>query len=144
MRRYYLVLLLSFFLVEVFSDCVTAHGCKYKIIEGGVGIEALYSEESPMSYSRVTVLSPEGGSDPYLTGVTDLTGRFLFVPNVKGKWIVKVNDEMGHALEARIDVGEGFQVSVSSSGSLSVLQMGVMSICVIIGMVGIALYFKRS
>lgn len=138
-----LSLLTIFLLIPGFSNIINAHGLRYKIIEGGIGIEAMYADDTPLSFSNVIVFAPDDRKEHYITGYTDRKGRFLFFPNTKGEWIIKVSDGMGHALEAEIYLQDDLKISRSSSGNLSNLQITTMAICVIWGFIGTGLYFIR-
>ena len=55
-----------------------------------------------MRYAEVLVFSPENDEVEYQNGRTDQNGRFAFCPEMVGKWQIKVNDGMGHAVQAEI------------------------------------------
>ncbi len=85
---------------------VFAHGTDYRVVEDArvVAAEFLYSDHSPMRYAEVLVFSPENEEVEFQNGRTDRNGRFAFCPEKPGKWHVKVNDGMGHAVDATLDV----------------------------------------
>ena len=136
-----LIILLSVF---SFVEKTSAHGTGYNIIKGGIGIEAMYNEGSPMSDSDVTLFSPDNSTNPYLTGITDQKGRFIFFPETKGEWILRVDDGMGHSLTAKLDVTEKGVLSKTDGAILSYLQKITMAICVLWGLIGTGLYFKSK
>ena len=130
----------------IFTGVSFAHGARYKIINGGIGIEARYSDDTPMSDSDVNVFSADNLEETYVTGITDQNGRFLFLPDKSGEWILKVSDGMGHGVEAKIELDKDFKITGSTSDEhshLSHIQIIIMAICVMWGFIGTALYFKK-
>lgn len=85
---------------------VWAHGTGYRVIDDArvIAAEFFYSDHSPMRYAEVLVFSPENDEVEFQNGRTDRNGRFAFCPQKPGKWHVKVNDGMGHAVDAAIEV----------------------------------------
>jgi nickel transport protein len=83
---------------------VEAHGTGSVRIEGGVGIEATYSDGSAMSYCEVSVFSPTDRDTAFQQGNTDMHGRFLFSPDEPGEWLLVVDDGMGHQLQEKMTV----------------------------------------
>ncbi|MGM0453934.1 MAG: hypothetical protein ACQERN_12280 [Thermodesulfobacteriota bacterium] len=83
-----------------------AHGTDYRVTEDSrvVAAEFFYSDQSPMRYAEVLIFSPENDEVEFQNGRTDRNGRFAFCPKKPGKWHVKVNDGMGHAVDAVIEV----------------------------------------
>ncbi|MCP4134405.1 MAG: hypothetical protein GY754_25760 [bacterium] len=151
MKQYRVVLLktisLSIFLFLVLTGKdLYSHGLSHKIIKGGFGIQALYSDGSPMSDSEVTVVAPGSViTRPFITGITDKKGNFFFLPDQKGKWKIIVDDGMGHRLDSGIAISETMEaVPLPGGGSLNMLQKIIMAICVVWGAIGTALYFYRK
>lgn len=85
---------------------IMAHGTDYRVTEESsvVAAEFFYSDQSPMRYAEVLIFSPENDEVEFQNGRTDRNGRFAFCPQKPGKWHVKVNDGMGHAISADIEV----------------------------------------
>jgi hypothetical protein len=73
-----------------------SHRLQYNQFEGGIGIEAIYDDGTPISYSEVKIFSPTDGETEFQQGLTDKNGRFVFYPDIKGKWKIVVDDGMGH------------------------------------------------
>jgi nickel transport protein len=135
--------LLLFALVGLFGTNLFGHGVNTTVLTKGIGIEARYSDSSPLSDSEVTVFSPSNDKDPFLKGITDKYGRFMFIPDTKGTWTISVDDGMGHKKEKKITVSESFEAQVSDNGSFSTMQLVVMALSVIWGLTGTALYFRK-
>lgn len=62
-----------------------------------------YAAGGAMDGAQVRVLHPGGGL--YQVGRTDPSGRFAFVPDRPGEWLLETDDGQGHQLQARVPVG---------------------------------------
>jgi nickel transport protein len=121
-----------------------AHGAMIEYTSStAIEIVARYDSGEPMSGAQVVVYAPGDPSTPWSTGVCDDEGRFTFMPDSTkpGTWDVQVR-QSGHGDIVHITTGEGTVVT-GSSGGYSVLQIALMSVCVIWGLAGTALYFSR-
>lgn len=110
-----------------------------------LNIQANYDTGEPMKNAQVTIYAP-GKDDPWLTGKTDEKGQFTFTPDTSrpGSWEVKVRSA-GHGAILAIPV-ESNQVGgaiVQGSTGYTSLQQGIMTLSVIWGLVGTALFFSR-
>lgn len=125
-----------------------SHGLQYNEFEGGIGIEAIYDEGTPMSYSEVKIFSPTDGETEFQQGLTDKNGRFVFYPDIKGRWKIVVDDGMGHRLEIMVAVDEAMklkrdqQAGRSAETSLSQYERAIVGISIIFGISGIFLWWK--
>jgi len=90
-------------LLLAFSAQVLAHGVEGTVQPGGLAVVCQYSSGEPMSYAKVTILSP-GTSQPFQVGHADKNGRFCFYPDALGEWRVTADDGMGHRLEVKVPV----------------------------------------
>jgi len=92
--------------MTVLPAAVAAHGTDYRVIDEApvIAAEFFYSDKEPMRYAETLVFSPENDAVEYQNGRTDQNGRFAFCPEMSGKWRIKVNDGMGHAVRAEISV----------------------------------------
>ena len=99
--------LLALLLIVIVPAGVLGHGVDYEIDHGGVVISAWYEgmTPEPMADASVEVFGP-GDDTAFQTGRTDRQGRFAFFPNRPGKWKVVINDGAGHALTAKVSVGQ--------------------------------------
>ncbi|MEW6658926.1 MAG: hypothetical protein AB1424_09725 [Thermodesulfobacteriota bacterium] len=82
---------------------VLAHGVEGTVQPGGLAVACRYSSGEPMSYAKVTILSP-GTTQPFQVGNADKNGRFCFYPDALGEWRVTADDGMGHHLEVKVPV----------------------------------------
>lgn len=80
-----------------------AHGVTGTVDRGGLVVTARYDSGEPMSYARVTILSPDAEVN-FQSGRTDKNGRFCFFPDTAGAWEVVVDDEIGHRLEVDVPI----------------------------------------
>ncbi|MFO7750306.1 MAG: hypothetical protein R6V54_09475 [Desulfobacteraceae bacterium] len=83
-----------------------AHGTDYRLIgkDAVVAAEFFYSDKTPMEYAEILIFSPENEKVEFQNGRTDQNGRFAFLAETPGKWQMKVNDGMGHAVHAAVTV----------------------------------------
>ena len=133
--------LLVMLLTVVFAGTVHAHGAAIEYtLSTAVELVATYDTGEPMAGGQVTVYAPDDPTNPWLTGECDGEGRFVFTPDPSkpGTWDVQVR-QAGHGDMVHIAIGEG--VAASGGGGLSVAQIVLMTICVVWGFVGTALFF---
>ena len=136
--------LISLFAALLWPAMVYAHGAAIEYtFNTSIEITARYDSGEPMSGAQVTVYAPSEPSTPWLTGTCDDEGRFAFTPDPSdpGTWDVQVR-QAGHGDMVHIVIGEGTTGTSGSSG-YSVLQIVLMALCVIWGLAGTALYFRR-
>lgn len=144
-------------LVMSWSAKATAHGAKinYETTQA-IKIDAAFDNGEPMSNAQVTVYSPQDPSTPWLQGTTDENGSFVFAPDrsQSGEWAVQVR-QAGHGDLITISMGEDKSSTEntedsqvmniqSTNGSFTPMQIVVMSVAVIWGFVGTALYFVKG
>jgi nickel transport protein len=153
--------LIPLIFVSVLSGSVkaVAHGANIEVQRTqAITIDANYDTGEPLANAQVTVYSPENPSEPWLTGTTDDRGNFTFTPDRSqpGDWSIQVR-QAGHGDIVTIPIegessaasgGESSPASATSTrasvGSFTPLQIVVMSVAVIWGFVGTALYFARG
>ena len=71
-----------------------------------------YADGSAMRDAEYRVFAPGNGPFPVATGETDPTGQVPLHATKDGRWRIEVEDRIGHASQARIDVTRGL-VAVS-------------------------------
>ena len=121
-----------------------AHGAKIEYTsEVTIDLVAAYDSGEPMAEAQVVVYTPDAPSTPWLNGTCDEEGRFMFVPDasIPGTWDIQVR-QAGHGDMVHITIVEGTAVGESSLG-YSIGQIVLMSVCVIWGIAGTVLYFRR-
>ncbi len=85
---------------------LSAHGTGYRVLEQSraIVLECYYSDSSAMTYAETCVFSPVQQEIEYQNGRTDSNGRFAFFPDSSGVWEIKINDGMGHKIQAEVAV----------------------------------------
>ncbi len=137
------VIFLIFLMVSLKSVCF-AHGIIHREIEGGIGIEVTYDDGSPMSYSEVKVYSPGDEETEFQQGFTDKNGRFLFSPDVEGKWKIIVNDGMGHGVVTNISVRETMEIKKRDVPHFLRWQKAIIGVSLIWGIIGTLFHFLQK
>jgi nickel transport protein len=121
-----------------------AHGAKIEYTVGlSVELQATYDTGEPMTAGQVTVYAPDDPATPWLTGVCDEDGRFVFAPDPDkpGTWDVQVR-QAGHGDMVHIEIGA--VAATSGSSGLTTPQILLMAACVAWGSIGTALFFSRK
>ncbi len=130
-----------------------AHEILHEVQRGrAVALRAFFPDGEPLAYVQAEVYSPADPKIPHWKGRTDRNGWLAFVPDVAGKWRVRVVDATGHWLDTGVEVtalraalaGAGAGGGAQSSGLASVAfvlrpVVGVALIAAIFG----ALYLVR-
>lgn len=108
-----------------------------------IEISAHYDSGDPMSGAQVAVFAPGNPAQPWLSGICDDSGRFSFIPDPQtpGLWEVHVR-KAGHGGIIRIEVDES-GITPPAAGGFTVMQKTLMTLAVIWGLVGTALFFSR-
>jgi nickel transport protein len=141
--KWKLTLPLALLLILGLTVEASAHGAEIEYtISMAVEIRAVYDTGEPMAGGQVTVYAPDDPSTPWLEGVCDEDGCFVFTPDPSkpGTWDVQVR-QAGHGDMVHISIGEG--MAVSGGTGYTPLQIVLMGGCVVWGFVGTALFFSR-
>lgn len=100
-----------------------AHAVHYRVLErdgAAVVFEVGFGPKEPASYAAVLVYGPEDREVEHQNGRTDRAGRFAFLPDRPGAWLVTVDAGMGHQVSFEVDVGqpaEGVQQDQAVQGN---------------------------
>lgn len=143
--RIFMAVLATLVLSMLPSIEVLAHGVNIEYTtKFEITILAKYDIGDPMAGAQVIVYAPDNPSTPWLTGICDDNGYFSFTADSSkpGIWDVTVR-QAGHGNIVHIPVGKETDTS-GSVGGYSYLQIALMSLCVIWGSLGTALYFWRK
>ena len=154
--EYFLLLLLL--PIMTWSGKLLAHGSniKYRKTEA-IEIQSNYESGSPMAKAQVTIYAPNNPSKPWLKGITDDQGKFIFIPDYSqtGNWQIKVR-QSGHGNMINLAISENNKLTDnrpekhsninhnSLNNEYSSGQKLVMAIMVTWGFVGTALFFSRK
>jgi nickel transport protein len=108
-----------------------------------IDVVATYDNEEPMSGAQFTVYAPDNPANPWLTGICDDQGHFSFSPDnsSSGTWDVQVR-KAGHGDMVHIPVGSS-TAAREATGTYTVMQIVIISLCVLWGLIGTGLFFKR-
>jgi nickel transport protein len=83
----------------------SAHEVLHEVQRGrAVAVHAWFPDGESLAYVQAEVFSPADGKIPYWKGRTDRNGWLAFVPDVPGKWRVRIVDATGHGLDTLVDV----------------------------------------
>jgi len=139
----FIITLTLFIFILVIPVKVYAHGAHIQYTSSGIEITAKYDNGEPMSGAQITIYTPDDLSNAWLTETLDDEGKFTFTPDtsITGNWKVKVR-LAGHGDIINIPIGIDGEGG-SSHSSYSVLQIVLMSFCVVWGIIGTALFFLR-
>ena len=136
-----------FLLVFCLPSIAYAHGVniEYGEAEGAIGIVVKYDSGETMAHAEVAVYAPDDRQTVWLTGQCDEDGRFAFFPkkSVWGTYDVQVR-QAGHGEMIHIEISENGYVIGGGSSGYSTIQIVIMAVCVVWGIVGTALYFRRK
>jgi len=141
--KWKLILALTLLLALGPTPRALAHGAKIEYtISMAVEIRATYDTGEPMDGGQVTVYAPDAPSIPWLEGVCDKDGRFIFTPDPSrpGTWDVQVR-QAGHGDMVHIPIGE--EMAMTGGTGYTPLQIVLMGVCVVWGFVGTAFFFSR-
>lgn len=129
------------------APSVLAHGTavNYRVTPKAVEIDAAFDTGAPMANAQITVYSPDGSTEPWLTGKADREGHFAFTlpPDQTGTWQVKVR-QAGHGKILNIPVGtENAAVEATvSSEPVSPMLRSLLGVVVVGGFVLTAILFS--
>lgn len=138
-----LIVPLALLIAVGLPTAASAHGAKIEYtIDLAIEIQASYDTGDPMAGGQVTVYAPDDPSTPWLAGVCDEEGRFVFTPDSSkpGTWDVQVRHS-GHGDMIHIPIGE--DVALTGTTGYTTLQIVLMGACVVWGLAGTALFFSR-
>lgn len=82
-----------------------AHEIMHEVQRGrAVALRAFFPDGEALAYASAEVYSPADPRIPHWKGRTDRNGWLAFVPDVAGKWRVRVVDTTGHGLDTEVEV----------------------------------------
>ena len=115
--------------------CAFGHGARCTVIGGAVSVEAAYDDGSAMAFCDAEVFRP-GSEDEeaYQAGTTDPLGRFAFVPDTIGTWLVTVDDAMGHRATVEVVV-DSSGVGAGGGAGVSRIHGGIVGVSIVASIV---------
>lgn len=94
-----------------------AHELLHEVERGkAIAVKASFSDGEVLAHATAEIYSPADLTLAHQTGRTDKNGWVAFVPDVPGKWRIKIIDAPGHGLDFAVDV-DGLQASLARPGS---------------------------
>lgn len=127
-----------------------AHEVLHDVERGrAVAVRAYFADGEALAYTQYEVYSPADPKIPHQKGRTDRSGWVAFVPDVPGKWRVKVIDNTGHGLDVEVEAGAASRAAPGSgaggASSLAFILRPVVGIAVIVGVfAAVAAYHRRK
>jgi nickel transport protein len=166
-HKYILILALTFGFS--YAQKGLAHGShiKYESTDA-IEIKATYDSGEPMANAQVTVYNPKDIANPWLKGLTNEKGEFVFIPDysITGNWEVKVrqaghgniinipikpittteikDEEKPNNNSGKMENSKEIKLSSSNNAEYTIQQKLIMAAMGIWGFVGTALYFSRK
>jgi len=87
------------------SSAARAYEVLHEVQRGrAVAVHAWFPDGESLAYVQAEVFSPADEKIPTWKGRTDRNGWLAFVPDVPGKWRVRIIDSTGHGLDTLVDV----------------------------------------
>ncbi len=144
-KKFFLIIFSILSILFFIAENSFSHGINYEIIDNTVNVKTFFEDDTPFYPATVKVYSPENYDKVYLEGQNNENGVFSFQPNKPGEWIIMVRDKSGHGVRVNVKVKENLTVdSGENFGSLSMTQKLIMAGCVLWGLFGTALFFRRK
>jgi nickel transport protein len=98
------VALLALALLGVATPAI-AHEVLHEVERGrATAVRARFHDGQSLADLQAEVFSPADGKVPHWKGRTDRNGWLAFVPDVPGKWRVRIVDSTGHGLDTTVEV----------------------------------------
>jgi len=96
-----------------------AHEVLHEVQRGrAVAVRAWFPDGESLAYVPAEVFSPADPAIPHWKGRTDRSGWIAFVPDVAGRWRVRIVDASGHGLDTTVEVaGPGDATAAPLPGS---------------------------
>ena len=112
---------------------VGAHGVDVVTLTTAQGLQASYSDGTPMSWAEVSLYRP-GSDAAFSSGYADDNGCYAFVPDTAGTWRVIFNDGMGHGVDHSFTVNaELLLESGTPTGPIPLLYKVFSGLAIIFG-----------
>ena len=119
-----------------------AHETLHEVARGkAIAVKAYFVDGEVLAYTAYEVYSPADPVIPYQKGRTDRGGWLAFVPDLPGKWRVKVIDDTGHGLDLQVDAESTGAASAAGTVSSAAFILRPLLGLAAIGAVFAALFF---
>jgi len=99
-----------FMAVIFFTGRSFAHGLEIDIEYKSpvVILKAIYDDHEAIANAKISIHPPEYKENEFQSGITDINGIFVFMPDSPGNWTVEVDDESGHKVKETVTVDSTF------------------------------------
>lgn len=130
-----------------------AHEVLHEVERGrAVAVRVHYPDGEGLAYVEAEVFSPADARIPHWKGRTDRNGFVSFVPDVPGKWRLRVVDSTGHGLDTVVEVpapgaaaGEAAAPERDARGSSTGVRLRPLAgVAVIVAVFGLLFLFGRA
>lgn len=129
-------------LVLLFAAPALAHEVLHEVQRGkAIAVRAYFADGEALAYAAYEVHSPADPRIPWQKGRTDRAGWLAFVPDVPGKWRVKVIDDTGHGLDVQVDAEAAAPPAAGGAPSSAAFLLRPLVGLAAIGAVFAALFF---
>jgi nickel transport protein len=91
-------------------------------------VRAWFHDGESLADLQAEVFSPADGKVPHWKGRTDRNGWLAFVPNVPGKWRVRIVDSTGHGLDTTVEVPAPDVAPVAAGSATGTASAGATSL----------------
>ena len=142
-------MILGFLLLTPIKTLAHGSNIQYRTTQS-IEIKATFDNGEAMKNAQVVIYAPDNPSTPWLKGVTNEEGIFVFTPDTskKGNWDVKVR-QAGHGDIVSIALDEqtqvtNFQTINNNNSSETLLQKIIVAGIGVWGCVGTALFFIQK
>lgn len=111
MKRIVILMMILGIIAGLYSPAID-HSVNYQVENKGISTRIFYDPDDPASYSAYEIFGP-GDKIPHQKGRTDRSGFVSFLPDKKGKWIIKVYGESDHGFhgtQIEVDVNENLSM----------------------------------
>lgn len=96
-----------------------AHETLHEVQRGkAIAVKVYFVDGEVLAYAAYELYSPADPRIPWQKGRTDRSGWVAFVPDVPGKWRLKVIDDTGHGLDLLLDA-EAPAAATAEPGAVS-------------------------
>lgn len=134
MRFIYTILLL--FLIYSVAH---AHSVHHQVENRGISARIFYADDDPASYSSYEIFGPED-KIPHQKGRTDRNGFVSFLPDRKGKWVIKVYGESDHGFhgtQVEVDVNENLFMASFKKPLVAMYTKAFVGISIFLALFGV-------
>jgi nickel transport protein len=123
-----------------------AHEVLHTVERGkAIAVKAYFADGETLAYAEYQIFSPVDPKIPYQKGRTDRSGYLAFVPDVPGKWRIKVNDSTGHGVDLEVDTAAATPPVHGGVASWTFVARPLLGAVLVAGIfVGLIAFYRRG